>query len=252
MKRDIGQGVPILGLTGVNGAGKTLVAVTLCIRRMQAGRRVYSTVPIRYVDPGTGQVFESEPILSLEQLLHIPRNSTVFLDDVAVILPSGSISLPPEVEVLLHTLRHREIDVIWTAPGWMRANNNLRLVTQGLVNVQPTLKVSDPGTPWPTPRLVFLTLFDTGIGKPDATPDRILRRSLAIPTRLAGFGAYDTLADTPVLRAVRRPSHCAACNGSYPMVKHSRERHEAMGLPWYDDLPQKDERPPTFSEVEGH
>ena len=229
----IGRGVPILALTGINGAGKTLVAVTICIGRMREGRTVYSTVPISYVDPDSGSLYESVPITSLAQLAHIPRGSTVFLDDVAVILPSGAQSLPAEIEVLLHVLRHRDIDLIWTAPGWMRANNNLRLVTQGLVNVQPAFRRRDPSTPWPIPRVIFLTLYDTGVGKADATPDRILRVALATPQKLDGFGAYDTHADTPILRPLKPSTVCPDCLGSYPPKKHSPELHRQLGLDWH-------------------
>lgn len=229
----VGDGVPILGITGINGAGKTLYAAQVAIEKMRQGRDVYSTVPIRFVELD-GRVLETKPVLSLEQLVHV-RDSTILLDDVAVILPSGVSNLPAEVEVMLHTLRHRGNDVIWTAPGWMRANNNLRLVTQALLNVQPTFRVHDADTPWPRPRLLFLTLFDVSIGKPDAVPTKILRRRLALPNRLDAWGAYDTHADTPILRGVKRATHCAACNGSYPPVKHSRERHEALGLPYYPD-----------------
>lgn len=228
------RGVPILGLTGVNGAGKTLVAVSICIERMKEGREVYSTVPIRYVDPVSGEVYESKPILSTEQLQHL-NDVTVFFDDIAVIFPSGNLNLPPEIEVLLHTLRHHGVDVLWTAPGWMRANNNVRLITQGLVNVQPTFRKSEPGNPWPTPRLLFLTLFDTSVGKVDATPEKILTRKLALPRKLDGFGAYDTLADTPLLFRKKRQTHCSDCMGAFAPLKHSEALHSHLGIPWYGD-----------------
>ena len=231
--KDYAKGVPICGITAMNGAGKTLLGVTICIARMMTGRQVYSTVDIRYVDPATGAVYESKPVLSLEQLLHL-RDVTVFFDDVSSILPSGNLNLPDEIVTLLQTLRHSGIDVLWSAPGWMRANNGLRLITQGLLNVIPVIKQHNSDSPWPTPVLNFVVLYDTGLGKPDAVPTRVLKRHVVLPRKLAAWGAYDTLADVPLLRATRRSSICEACNGREETPKHSKERHDMLGIPYYD------------------
>lgn len=232
--RDFAAGVPICGIVGINGAGKTLIGASIVISRMVTGREVYSTVPIEYTDPKSGESWSTKPVLSLEQLLHL-RDVTVFFDDVSVILPAGNLNLPDELMVLLQTLRHKGIDVIWSAPGWMRANNQLRLITQGVIVVQPWLRHKAVGTPWPTPRLVYVALMDTTSGKADATPDVVLRRGVYRPTKLPSFGAYDTLADTPVLRTPKQTSRCASCGGSVPLEKHSKERHESLGLPWYEE-----------------
>lgn len=227
--RDYAAGVPILGVVGINGAGKTLVGATLVVMRLRAGRDVYSTVPV--YDPVSGR--STTPILGLEDLLGI-RNATVFFDDVAVILPSGSMHLPEEVEVLLQTLRHKGVDVIWTAPGWMRASNRLRLVTQGLLNVVPFLRVRDDSTPWPRPRAIALGLMDTTTGKADSAPEQRLGRVRFMrPEKLEGWGTYDTLADTPVLTHRKKPvTLCEDCNGVMSPPRHSKARHDALGLVW--------------------
>jgi len=231
--KDYAKGVPICGITAMNGAGKTLLGVTICIAKMLEGRTVYSTVDIEYVHPATGVVYRSEPVLSLEQLLHL-RGVTVFFDDVSAILPSGNINLPEEIVTLLQTLRHSDIDVLWSAPGWMRANNGLRLITQGLLNVIPVVKRHNKDTPWPTPVVNFVVLYDTGLGKPDAVPTRVLARHVVFPKKLAGWGAYDTLADVPLLRASKRSSICEACGGREDTPKHSEDRHRMLGIPFYD------------------
>lgn len=235
MKKSLIAGIPIVGFTGVNGAGKTALAVDCAISDMLAGRPVYSTVPIRYVDPSTGEVYESAPVVSLRQLLTL-RDCTVLLDDVAVIFSSRSTnSLPPAVVAFLDTLRHRNITVIWTAPSWMRCDNLLRGVTQAVVNVMPVrLPLTSSETPWPSPWLVMAGVLDTHSGKLDAMPTKVLRRRVYRLRGLTSIGAYDTMADTPMLGAARYGGRCE-CGGMHPTPKHTQERHELLGLPWYDD-----------------
>jgi Zonular occludens toxin (Zot) len=225
-KSDLVAGVPVAGFTGINGAGKTLLAVQSAICDLAAGRRVLSTVPIR------SRWGDSEPLLSLRQLLEL-RDATVLLDEVAVIFSSRTTSsLPPEVVAFLQTLRHRGLTVRWTAPDWGRADILLRGVTQALVNVRPVLRVSD-GTLWPRPILVAAGVLDTSTGKVDETPTRVLRRRFARPRRLEAWGAYDTHADTPMLGRFTEGGTCPDCGGSRERPKHSEARHAELGLPWY-------------------
>lgn len=231
--RDLARGVPICGFTGVNGAGKTTLAAQSIIHDLALGRRVLSTVhvasPFDFGRPST------EPILSLRQLLEV-RDSTLFLDDVAVIFSSRSTaSLPPEIVALLQTLRHHGNTVRWTAPGWMRCDNLIREVTQGLVNVWPVARKSDGETPWPRPRFVFAGLMDTSTGKTDETPTKVLRRRILVPTMLESWGAFDTHADTPLLGSHLQSGVCVDCGGSRTREKHSKDRHIALGLPWFED-----------------
>lgn len=226
---DLVAGVPIAGFTGVNGAGKSMLAAQSAICDMANGRTVYSTLPIR------SPWGDSLPIKSLRQLLHL-EDATILLDEVSVIFSSrSSQSLPAEVVALLQTLRHRRLTVRWTAPAWMRCDNLLREVTQGLVNVVPLLRYNERGNPWPRPRMVIAALLDTSTGKTDAQPTKVLRRRLYIPTRMPAFGAYDTHADTPLLGRHLQQGKCVDCGGSQEVPKHSRARHEGLGLPWYDD-----------------
>lgn len=225
------EGVPIVGVTGVNGTGKTLLAVTAAVAELRAGRRVYSTVPVR--DPLTGR--RSTPITSLGQLLRI-RGSLILLDEVATILPGGvAAPLPSEVRVMLGTLRHSGNTVIWTAPAWMRAHVELREITQASAALFPIGTRRVAGSPWPHPLLVGAWLLDTRSGKTDDTPSRVLRRRIYVPKRLAGWGAYDTFADTPLLGRHLAGGRCPDCGGAREVPKHSPDRHAELGLPWYDD-----------------
>ncbi len=231
---DITRGVAICGFTGVNGAGKTLAAVDACIEKMRAGRVVYSTVPIDYTDRKTGRRYQSQPVVSLRQLLEL-RDCTILFDEVAVIFSSRtSQSLPAEIVVLLQTLRHRRIDVIWTAPAWMACDNQLRRVTRGVVNVVPLLNRHDGIDPWGRPRMVMLGLMDTVGVKIDAAPVKVLRRRFLRPKGARAWGSYDTHADSPLLGAHLVTGNCPDCGGSITRQKHSKALHDSMGLPWYD------------------
>jgi len=229
--KDIAAGVPICGFTGVNGAGKTTLAVSSAIADMAQGRTVYSTVPI------SSEFGESRPIRSLRELLTL-KDATLLFDDVAVIFSSrSSQSLPAEIVALLQTLRHSGLTVRWTAPHWMRCDNLLREVTQGLVNVIPVSRKYD-GTPWPRPRLMMAGLLDTSVGKADATPTKVLRRKFYLPTKLPSWGAFDSHADTPLLGRHLQGGTCVDCGGTLERHKHSEERHRALGVPFYADLPK--------------
>lgn len=226
---DLVAGVPIAGFTGVNGAGKTMLAVQSAIGDMSRGRTVYSTLPIR------SKWGDSKPIVSLRQLLHL-EDATILLDEVSVIFSSrSSQSLPAEVVALLQTLRHKRLTVRWTAPAWMRCDNLLREVTQGLVNVMPLARKHEKNNPWPRPRVIFAALLDTSTGKTDAVPDKVLRRRLYLPSRMEAFGAFDTHADTPLLGRHLQGGICVDCGGSQDRPKHSEARHAQLGLPWYPD-----------------
>lgn len=234
LKTGISEGVPICGYTGVNGAGKTLLAVQDAIVDMRRGREVYSTVNIRAPREGGG-FYQSQPIRSLRQLLEL-ENCTVLLDEVSVIFSSrSSQSLPAEVVALLQTLRHKRVTVRWTAPAWMRCDNLLREVTQGVVNVVPFIRRRSATDPWPRPLIVMAALLDTTTGKSDAVPTKVLRRGVGVLSRLDAFGSYDTHADTPLLGRHLQPGACVDCGGSIERPKHSQARHEALGLPWYPD-----------------
>lgn len=250
---NMAAGVPVLGVTGINGAGKTLAAAESVAAQLAAGREVYSTVPVR------GPFGETQPIKSLRHILEL-RNCTLFLDEAAVIFSSRSTaSLPAEVVVRLQTLRHDDVTVIWTAPAWMRVDNLLREVTQGLLNVVPMLRVTDRDNPWPRPRLLGLGLMDTSQGKTDAEPTRRLRTRFARPVRLHAWGAYDTHADTPLLGRRHVGGRCVDCGGSVEVPKHSRARHEQLGIPWYEgdafvrlaEMTAAQGRLPRFQEVGG-
>lgn len=229
IRNDIVAGVPVAGFTGVNGAGKTLLAVRSALCDLARGRVVYSTVPIR------SKYGDSRPIRSLRELPTL-HDATILLDEVSVIFSSrSSMSLPAEIVALIQTLRHRNLTIRWTAPAWARCDNLLREVTQGVVNVIPLLRKRGGSSPWPTPRVVMAGLMDTTTGKTDETPTKVMRRRVYFPTKLPSFGAYDSLADTPLLGRHLQSGVCVDCGGTMTRPKHDEHRHELLGLPWFAD-----------------
>lgn len=222
--RSLVRNAPVVGFTGANGVGKTLVAVSEAIYDMSKGRRVVSTVPI---DSPYGK---SEPLLSLRHLLDL-RDCTVLIDEVSVVLSSRSTgSLPEEAVTFLQSLRHQGITLRWTAPAWMRADVLLREVTQVSVGVTGVWSYTRSGSFWPTPRAVLVGAMDC-VGIPlDARPERVVGRRLWLPSRLPGWGAYDSEADVSRIGWVKQSGTCVDCGGSVPRAKCDPARHEQMGL----------------------
>lgn len=219
-------GLPIVGFTGANGAGKTLVAVSCVVNDdLRVGRPVFSTVPI---DSVFGR---SEPIVSLRQMLEL-RDCTVLLDEVAVIFSSrDSMLVPREFDVFLQTLRHKGVTVRWTAPAWARADVRLREATHAVVGCHGLGKIRRRGQFWPRPMMVAAGALDTlGIGVDDK-PEHVLRRRAFIPQALVGWGAYDSLADTPRIGHPPTGGACVDCGGVVPRVACSTDRHAELGMP---------------------
>lgn len=223
--RSLVRNAPVVGFTGANGAGKTLVAVSEAIHDMALGRPVVSTVPIK------SAYGESVPLRSLRQLLEL-RDCTVLLDEVSVVLSSRSTgSLSEEVVTFLQSMRHQGVTLRWTAPAWMRADVLLREVTQVSVNVSGLIRHRRPGQFWPTPRVVLAGALDC-VGIPvDAKPEHVIGRRLWIPHRLPGWGAYDSEADVSRIGWQRQSGTCLDCGGSIRREPCTDDRHEHLGLP---------------------
>lgn len=234
------SGAPIAGFTGPNGAGKTLVAISCVINDdLRHGRPVFSTVPI------TSAFGDAGPITSMGHLLSL-RDCTVLLDEVAVIFSSrDSMTIPREFDVFLQTLRHRGVTLRWTAPAWSRADVRLREITQVSVTVQALGKRVAAGAFWPTPITILAGALDATSVPVDAKPEKILKRRIFIPQRLVGWGAYDTLADTPRIGFQNTGGSCVDCGGTVPKAACSAERHDELRIPRLPGQVPKAPRPAT-------
>lgn len=220
------RGVPIAGVTGVNGAGKTLLAVQSALADLQRGRVVYSTTPIH------SRWGDSVPITSISQLLDLPHGCTVLIDEVASVFSSRtSTGLPGEFDLFVQVLRHRGIAFRWTAPAWLRADNRLREVTQGLLAVSPLIRRPDPeGSLWPRTIIAMCAVLDTVGVKPDATPEDVKRRRFVRLAGLPAFGAYDTHQHVESLVRTALFGTCPDCGGSRARPKCDGARHHGLGL----------------------
>lgn len=114
---------PISAYVGYNGSGKTLGAVLFeALPALRRGVPVVSSV-------------------ALDHPLYVPLRSwreiwalsgcVLILDDVSAQFPArGAMTVPPQLVVKMNILRHDNVQVIWTAPSWRRADVTLREVTQ--------------------------------------------------------------------------------------------------------------------------
>lgn len=218
------DGAPVVGFTGANGAGKTLLAVSDAIQDMRAGRPVVSTVQI---DCDAGR---SIPLRSLRELLDL-RDTTVLLDEVSTMFSSrNTMNLPSEVVTFLQTMRHQGVTLRWTAPAWSRADVLIREVTQVYVGVRPLIRRRVAGEFWPRPVLAAVGVLDCVDVATDANPETVLKRRIVRPQLLPGWGAYDTYADAVRIGWHVQSGSCIDCGGTIPREKCSPERHERLGI----------------------
>lgn len=114
---------PITAFVGYNGGGKTLAAVLFsCLPALRRGIPVVSSVDIDH------ELFV--PLKSWREIWGL-KHCVLLLDDVTAQFPArGAMTVPPQLVVKMNTLRHDDVQVIWTAPSWRRADIALREVTQ--------------------------------------------------------------------------------------------------------------------------
>jgi len=117
------MGGSITAIIGANGDGKTLGAVALhAAPSLAKGRPVASTFHIDH--PNAFMVTDPNQIRDLE-------HCTFILDEINSQFPSrGAMQLPPEMLRHIHQLRKPDIDLVWTAVNWARADVALREATK--------------------------------------------------------------------------------------------------------------------------
>lgn len=132
---------PIRAFVGPNGSGKTLAAVALvALPALRAGREVVSTCAIDH--PGARLLRSWREIDEL-------RSCVLLLDEITSQLPSRqALQLPPQLQRTLNQLRKVDVEVVWTAPNWARADVMLREVTMEVTVCRgylPDYWVREPG-----------------------------------------------------------------------------------------------------------
>jgi hypothetical protein len=115
----------ITAIVGNNGDGKTLAAVALhAVPSLNRGRPVVANFTLYH--PLATKLDTWRDIPTLE-------HCTLILDEISSAFPSReSMHLPPELVRMIHQLRKPDVDVVWTAVNWSRADVVLREATQNV------------------------------------------------------------------------------------------------------------------------
>ena len=163
MKRN---SAPIRAYVGLNGAGKSLLAVYDILPYLENGMKVLSTVRIldyknRRICDDITCVSENHsthyaahpnwiPLREFSQILYA-RNTVIFLDEIQGIFNSRTFqSLPaPILNAIMQQRRNNNV-IIYTTPFFGRADKALREVTQQVTLCMPFLSrnvQSLPGEP---------------------------------------------------------------------------------------------------------
>lgn len=156
---DARRNIPIRCYLGRNGSGKTLSAVRDLLPSLDAGRTVYSTVPLYGED---GYLHPSYvPWTSWAQFMHA-EHADFLADEISAIAASRDHN-SLDSEVINRTHQQRKIDTTfsWTAPSWKRADVSLREVTWAVTECAGYFPVpAGPDQLWPGRRLFRYLTYD--------------------------------------------------------------------------------------------
>jgi hypothetical protein len=228
--------VPIMGLVGPNGGGKTLAMVHMALPALKAGRRVLSSVEL--IDARTGRPYPNfERLTDWKQVLDF-HDGLILLDEIMGIANSREASgLPWQVQNVLGQLRHRRALLRWTAPAWSRADKIIREVTQavtyctGHLAVRPT-GAADEVSLWRERRLFRWKTYD----KPaDDRWDPATARDM-LPLAASWFwrpgseaeASYRTLDAVSTISDLTAAGMCVNCKGRrvVPRCTCGPDKHE--------------------------
>ncbi len=191
MRRDL----PIVGYCGLNGQGKSMMAVRDTLLSLAMGRRVLSTVTILDAESGNPHP-NFIPFKSWQQLNTDLRNSDGVWDEITGILDSRDGALPKHVRRMIPQMRRENHPVRWTGISWDNTDVRLRQLTWAMVRCvghdpvprQRTDGFADSITMWRPNRTFVATTFDARtLAKSDAaemiTEDRNKKRRAKVLNR---------------------------------------------------------------------
>lgn len=201
---------PNMGYVGMNGSGKTLLAVSDALKICdKPGKTLYTTTPIRPPEGWRGTVRMIESTGEFQSF----ENGHVLLDEVNAIFPSrGTTSLPPEMNTLLGALRHVDLTLAWTSPSLEHADINIRRVTQSIVVTKSIFTVEIKDSLWKKTLLSYANQYDM-----TAYTDEEINGST--PKVTGGFFRIGALAvnnyDTHALvKQLTDHMYCLVCGGA--------------------------------------
>lgn len=222
---------PIRAYVGLNGDGKSLMAVHDLIPSIKAGRTILSTVPI--LDPETGELHKNYvPFTNWNDLLTL-RDADVLMDEVAGVASAReSTALPPQVVAFLKRLRKRDLTLSWTTPDWGDADKTIRKVTQTLTLCRGFFpvdtKAGASGVSWASKRLFRTRTYDAKKFEQfnTGTMKRLAPKYHSFYKREGNeaMNFYESLGDVSTLGWAFDAGMCMECGGrkSIPVCKCGR------------------------------
>lgn len=234
-KSRIRRASAIRGYVGANGGGKTLCAVVDLLPSLEAGRPVLSNV--RILDFRNPRACEDPlcmveghpdhqqahplyvPLVDFRQMLEF-RGGEILLDEIASVASSREFgALPFQVTSQLQQLRRKDVQLSWTAPGWLRADKVLREVTQLVTECRGSMPLKRHGDDrvWRDNRLFVWRSYDATTfeeftaGKRDKL--RPMPRSLFWRPGSLGEVGYDTLDTVTGVGWANEAGICMNCGG---------------------------------------
>lgn len=203
---------PVRGYCGLNGHGKSFMAVRDLLPGLAGGYRVLSTVNI--LDPESGNPHPNFELFRSWQQLHDVRNTEILLDEITGIMDSRDSGMPKHVRKLIPQMRRANCPVSWTGLDWDNADRRMRQLTWAMVRClgyAPNRKVlrsdgsKDSVSMWAPNRLFIATTFDakrmrSSDDSNQITEDREKKRRARVLNRefvwgpgSIAFRAYNTL-----------------------------------------------------------
>lgn len=210
----------IEGFVGMNGSGKTAYAVADAIQRTDRTKNLlYSNIRIDHP--------AYRPLTSIAQFSDI-HHCHILLDEVNAIFPSrNTLGLPQEMQLLISSLRHKDITLAWTSPSPSHADINLRRVSQTITSSKAVLQVYGDGASWPNTKWSFFNQYDIRQATnedEDLTFFPVIRRGF-LRLKSLPLSAYDTHESVDVLNDHLICSECGGflkkkyCSGSHKKIE---------------------------------
>ncbi len=215
--RQFRRSQPIAAYVGPNGSGKTLAMIYDTLPSLDAGRAVYSTVPL-YDE--AGQLHPAYiPFTGWHQFVHAEHADFLMDEIIGIASSRESSSMHEEIQNRLNQLRKADLRVRWTAPAWPRADKILREVTY-TVTVSRGSRTDHKVNPgevagWAPKRSFLWRTYDREAMADEFTIDKAKKVRPVMRERFWGpgsraFAAYNTLDAVERLEPYD-PNLCSEC-----------------------------------------
>lgn len=211
----------LIGYTGLNGTGKSMLMVRDLLPALAAGRPVLSTVQL--LDPESGNPHPNCQLLRSWSQFHGFRDGEIALDEITGVMDARESGMPKHVKKMLPQQRREGNRVSWTGISFDNADKRLRQITKAVVRMRGFMPRRDPDALWAPNRLFLATTYDgqTLAASDDSeqlTEDRRRKRRARVLNREFVWGpgsltfrCYDTLASVESV-----DNSCVVCGGRIP------------------------------------